>query len=289
MKEEKDFSYLAIEKSTPFGKYLYVPYGPCYDTEKGLKNAIKSLQELAKSVSAFFIRIEPRDPKNAKFLTTKTKIDGLSIKKSKDLNPKETWILDITKDQSEIIKNFAQGTRTCYNQFAKKGVTVESTQNPSDIKYLTDLQKQLAKAKNINTFSENYLKTELEQPFATLYLAKYEGKVIAASLFFDDEDTRYYMQSAADAEYRKLPATVAILTTAIFDAKAKGLKSFDFWGIAPEDAPKNHPWAGFTRFKKSFGGAPVDYCGTYDLLLKPQKYTLYKIFRKINLLRRKLK
>lgn len=289
MKEEKDFSYLAIEKSTPFGKYLYVPYGPCYDTEKGLKNAIKSLQELAKTVNAFFIRIEPRDPKNAKFLTTSTKINGLSVKKSKDINPKNSWALDITAEKEDIIKNFSQGTRTRYNQFAKKGLTVEISQDINDIKYLTYLQQKLAKEKNISAFSGDYLKTELKQPFATLYLVKYEQKVIVASLFFDYKDTRFYMQSAADSEYKKLPGTVALLTTAIFDAKEKGLKTFDFWGIAPDGAPKTHPWAGFTEFKKSFGGFPIDYCGTYDLILKSQKYSLYKLFRNFNRRIRKIK
>ena len=81
------------------------------------------------------------------------------------------------------------------------------------------------------------------------------------------------MQSAADMEFKKLPGTVALLTTALFDAKENGLKKFDFWGIAPVDTsgnvPKNHPWAGFTAFKKSFGGYEVDYCGTFDLIFKP--------------------
>ena len=37
------------------------------------------------------------------------------------------------------------------------------------------------------------------------------------------------------------------------DAKEKGLKHVDLWGVAPEDQP-DHKWAGFTAFKKSFGG-----------------------------------
>ena len=144
--------------------------------------------------------------------------------------------------------------------------------------------------------SEEYFKTELAQPFATLYLVRYhhpegkdidettpkDGQVLAASLFFDHEDTRYYMQSAADTDYKKLPATVALLTTAIFDAKEQGIKFFDFWGIAPEDAPDSHPWKGFTKFKQSFGGQAVNYAGTYDIILNPAKYKLYQTTRKIH-------
>ena len=85
------------------------------------------------------------------------------------------------------------------------------------------------------------------------------------------------------------PATVGLLTSAIFDAKEKGLKYFDFWGIAPANAPKDHPWAGFTKFKKSFGGFPVEYAGTYDIVLNPTKYRLYNLARKANRLIRKIK
>ena len=96
------------------------------------------------------------------------------------------------------------------------------------------------------------------------------------------------MQSAADIEFKKLPATVALLTTAIFDAKIKGMKYFDFWGIAPDDAPADHPWKGFTEFKKSFGGYPVHYAGTYDIVVRPVKYKIYQFTRAINRVLRKI-
>ena len=298
--EEKDFTYLAILKKTKFGNYLYLPYGPVLNSKNAYKKAAESLQELAKEKSVTFIRIEPQSPENAReWLKTP------NILKSTDLNPAHTWVLDITAEKDEIIKNFSQGTRTRYNQYERKGLSVMATKNPEKIKELVRLQHQVAKDKGINAFSEDYLKAELEQPFASLYLVAYnpannqslkdesekvdEPKIIAASLFFDYDGTRYYMQSASDYTYRKLPATVALLTTAIFDAKEKGLERFDFWGIAPDGAPKDHPWAGFTEFKKSFGGFPVEYCGTYDIVLNKSKYKLYNLARKANRLIRKIK
>lgn len=298
--QENDFQYLAILKHTKFGNYLYLPYGPVLHTKDAYKKALKSLQELSEKKSVIFIRIEPQSLENAREWLKSPK-----IKQSKELNPAHTWLLDLNTDKDVMIKNFTQGTRTCYNQTPKKGLSILSTKNPEKIKELVRLQSKLAKEKGINAFSEKYLKTELEQPFASLYLVTYnpindqslddeskkvdDPKIIAASLFFDDEDTRYYMQSASDYDYRRLPATVGLLTNAIFDAKEKGLKYFDFWGIAPDDAPKDHPWAGFTKFKKSFGGFPVEYCGTYDYVLKPTKYKLYNLARKANLKIRKLK
>lgn len=281
--------YLAILKNTPVGKYLYLPYGPVAEDKTAFKKSLKSLEKLAKEHKAIFIRIEPQNPEFAKYLPN-------NARKAKDLNPKETWVLDLTPDKAILLTNFSQGTRTRYNTYAKKGLSVESTKDTAEIKHLVNLQNKLFREKNLNTFSENYLKTELNQPFASLYLVKYyrpedvepsenlpkDGQIISASLFFDYKDTRYYMQSASDTEYKKLPATVALLTTAIFDAKEQGIKYFDFWGIAPDDAPDNHPWKGFTKFKQSFGGFPVNYAGTYDIVLNPIKYKLYGIFRKLH-------
>lgn len=290
--EEKDYHFLAILKETKFGNYLYLPYGPVLETKNAAKTALEALEELATEKSVSFIRIEPQSPENARDL-----LKLPNIKKSKDLNPAETWCVDLTQTKEEIIAGFSQSTRR-YSKFEKRGVSVTSSKNPEDIKYLVKFQKALSKRKDFGVFSEDYLKTELEQPFSTLYLAHYkdpedtsdsEPKIIAASLFFDYDGTRFYMQGATDPDYKKPPASLAMMYTAMMDAKDQDFKVFDFWGIAPENAPKDHPWAGFTAFKKGFGGYEVDYCGTYDIVLNKSKYRLYNLARKVNRTIRKLK
>lgn len=298
---ETDFSFLAVLEHAKIGDYLYVPYGPSL-AEKApkiaLKHALTALKSLASSKNCFFVRIEPTAPFPADFLKS------LGLSPSKELNPARTWLLDLSPSKEELLSGMSQGTRTRHNQFPKKGLSVEVSKNPSDITHLIRLQHKLAHEKGINTFSDSYLKNELAQPFASLYLVRYtpvsenpqktsstSSKVISASLFFDDLEnkTRFYMQSATDSDYKKLPATVGLLTASIFDAKEKGLKFFDFWGIAPENAPPTHPWVGFTAFKKSFGGFARDYSGTFDLALDKKKYALYKSLRSLNLRLRKLK
>ena len=284
---------LAVLEKTPLGNYLFCPYGPTVVKS----TTLKALKSLAKENNCFFLRIEPLEK------LSETSLKKYNLKPSKHINPADTWLLDLTAEKETLLTNFSQGTRTRYNTFAKKGLSVRISKDPKDIKHLNRLQSKLAKEKGINTFEGDYLKHELEMPFASLYLVEYtekpesdpktpakSPKIIAASLFFDDEEnkTRFYMQSAADSDYKKLPATVALLSTAIFDAKEKGLELFDFWGIAPDNAPKNHPWSGFTAFKKSFGGFERNYAGTFDLPLNKTKYLLYKLLRKLNLLKRKL-
>ena len=354
--ETSKFKFLAIKKKIPFGFYLYLPYGPYLDpsaTSEDAKACFEKLISLAKKESAIFIRIEPQkftnnSPIQMDNLSEKQKkvnvaqyfnLNQKLLRKTKDLNPAETWCLDLTSSVPEILTNFSQGTRTRHNNYKKKGLTVEVTKNPEDIKYLVRLQHKLAKERHIASFSEQYLKTELSQPFASLYLVRYQtpsttlptsaknaqvknspkkadiasstsaknalvetpskdikstkpapkdGEIIAASLFFDYQGTRFYMQSAANLDFKHLPATVALLSHAIFTAKEDGLKTLDFWGIAPENADASHPWYGFTEFKKSFGGYEKIYAGTFDYLIDPRKYHLYSLLRKINRIKRKI-
>ena len=301
VEESPDFSYLAVLEPTKLGPYLYCPYGPCLKddpsdpsaAESSFRLALESLKSLAEKEGCFFIRVEPTVPFPPEFFESK------KFKKSTDLNPAHTWLLDLSASREEILTNMSQGTRTRHNQFSKKGLSVEVTTDPSRISELTRLQHKLAREKGLTTFSDSYLKNELSQPFSSLYLVHYTpapsdtdknpaDRVIAASLFFDDEENqvRFYMQSAADSDYKRLPATVGLLTSSIFDAKEKGLKYFDFWGIAPDDAGPDHPWSGFTAFKKSFGGFAKNYSGTYDLPLDSKKYSLYTSLRRLNRLLR---
>lgn len=280
--EKEGYQYLAIIKPTPVGNYLYCPYGPVAKDKTSFKNALGSLNDLAKDKSAIFIRVEPYDEAFKNNLPD-------SAKKSTDLNPKETWILDLTGNDEEFKLRLPSRLLRYHKSAAKKGIIIEKSTNPDDIKYLLKLQQALANEKGISTFSENYLKTELKQPFASLYLVKYEGSIIAAGLVFDDETTRYNLQGAQSNTGRKLHATGILTIQLILDAREKKLKSFDFWGIAPDDAPDDHPWKGFTAFKKTFNGTEVKHAGTYDIVLSPFKYHLYQIIRKVNRFIRKAK
>lgn len=304
LRKGNDYQFLAIIMNTPLGDYLYCPYGPVAENKRAFKESLHELEQLARQNQAIFIRIEPQNPDFTSALPK-------NAKKTTDLNPKETWVLDLTGEEETFTGRLPSRLLRYHRAAERKGIAIRKTNDPSDIKYLTKLQNALAKEKGINTFSEHYLKTELSQPFATLYIAEYEGdnqstnpqdgsdtqltaakptpkQLIAAGLVFDDTTTRYNLQGAQSELGRKLHATGILTIELIKDAREKGLKTFDFWGIAPEGAPKNHSWAGFTEFKKSFHGEPRNYLGTYDLPLKKAKYAAYEALRKLNRIRRKI-
>lgn len=283
--QNNDYTYLAIKKQTRFGTYLYLPYGPYANTKNGAKKAYEALQRLSQQKNIIFIRIEPQTPQIADFW-----LNLPNCHKSRNLSPEETWILDLSPSLADLYAGMKQNTRNLCKNYKNKGISVKISKNPiKDVKILANFHRQVAKSKKIGAFSEDYLAAEAAQDFASLFIAEFKGQPIASSLFFDFEGTRFYMQSASDPNFRKLPGTYAIINEAIVDAKQKGLKKLDFWGIAPDGAKKSHPWAGFTAFKKSFGGTEQKYFGTHDVVFNPVKYQIYNLARRGNLFLRKLK
>ena len=47
---------------------------------------------------------------------------------------------------------------------------------------------------------------------------------------------------------------------------------YNFWGIAPETASKDHPFFGITHYKKGFGGYQRDIVHCHDIVLSSRYY-----------------
>ena len=300
-----NYTILAVLHPTPLGNYLFCPYGPSAATKTGLQNALRALTKLADEKNATFIRIEPTQALEAPEMAKIAQKLGYSIKKSHDLDPAHTWILDLDTPTDTLLANMESRKARYWRNHQKKGISLRTTQDPEQITILTNFLKNLGEIDNFTPQDETHLKNQLKSGFATLYIADLtiaadeEGATdavrartaqsipIAAALIYDYGDTRYYAHAATDFEHRKLAAGSIILIQMILDAKQNGAKFYDFWGITTSEDPK-HPWYGFTQYKKSFGGRQVDYAGTYDLILKPLRYRLYQLLRRLNRWRRKL-
>lgn len=300
--EGENYTVCASFCKTPFANYLFAPYGPAATTKSALESALEALSSHAATKNATFIRIEPTLPLSGPEMAEIARHLKLKIKKSHDLNPKHTWQLDLTPSQEELLGAINPNKTRPWRNHAKKNLKIRTSKNPEDISILTDLLQKIGQTNHFTPQNETHLKNQLKSGFATLYIvdlaenspktAKTEASAapfpIAAALVYDYDHTRYYAHAAADFDHRKLEAGSIILLQSILDAKAEGQKIYDFWGITTSTDP-NHPWYGFTKFKKSFGGHQVDYAGTYDLILKPFRYTCYSLFRKLNRALRKLK
>ena len=273
--------YLATVEGGRTGRYLYCPYGPEADSPQSFDAALADLTRAAKKHKCWFVRVEPA---NASFT------DGLETAKSslrrrgmklapRQVQPSHTQLIDLSKDEQELLKDMKSTNRNLYRNIHKKGVTLERSANPEDVNYLLKFLDDTAKRKDFNRQHDDYLRAVARSLMpagaAAIYLAKLEDEPIAASLVYDSSDTRTYAHAAMDQRHRKLSAGIPLVVTMIMDAKEKGLAWFDLFGTAPEGAGPDHEWYGFTSFKKSFGGSPVSFPGTWDLPVSGGGYAAY--------------
>ncbi len=278
----RDWSFVAVQESTPLGMYLYVPYGPCAQDAAAFDDAMTALAALAKNVKAQYVRIEPvaaaLGADGARVLSTR----GL-VKAPSDVQPALTWKVDLTRDEAEILKGMRSTSRNLFRNIHKKGVTFETSTDPAELPILLGFLAQVSGRAEFKAQSNNYLSTAAQVLMpagaAKLFIARLDGEPIAAALSYDTAETRVYAHAAADDNYRKLNAGIPLLVTMMMDAKAAGMTEFDMWGVSPEDEP-DHAWAGFSRFKRSFGGAEVSYLGTWDLPVNTLMYNAYGATRK---------
>lgn len=279
--EDQNYSAMCVLKSTPVGNYLFLPYGPNLESEKALRPALKAVQKLAEEKSAIFIRIEPTLE-----ISEKT-AQANFLKKVKDVDPKNTVVLDLTQSEEEILQGFDKKKRQYYRNYKNKGITIRQSKDLKDMEILLHYYEGLTDKRSFSIHEKSYMTNQLKYDFAKLYIIELEGQAIGASLIYDQDDTRYYAYAAYSEEHKNHHTNDILLAQMIFDAKADGKKIFDFWGATTSEDPKD-PWYGFTKYKLSFGGHIKTYAGTYDLVLNKTKYGLYTALRKANRLKRKI-
>lgn len=275
--EGDGWSYRAYLEKGKINSRLYVPRGPRLKSPDALTPALTSLRQAARAHGVTLVRIEPPEH------VTSDDLKGAGLIRTARVQPEATSVVDLSLPEDAIIGRMNATNRNLHRTFAKKGLTLHTSHDPSDITILTSLLYGVAATTGMAAHSDDYLRTQAECFFpakvATLYYVTYEDTPIVAALIYDYEGTRYYGHAAADYEHRKLGAGTSIVSHMIIEAHQAGLKVFDLYGIWP-DATQGTPHAGITAFKRSFGGTDVIYPGTWELPIRPLPYAAYQFLRK---------
>lgn len=274
--------YLAVVEHNSVGKILYAPYGPVAEGAQQLAEALDSLRREAKSLGAICARVEPVEA-GSELQQLKSQLLSQGLRRAPaDQQPELSWLIDLSQDEKTLLGQMRASNRNIYRNIAKKGVTLRSTREASELPELLNLLHETALRNGFKPQSDSYLQqvAELLMPAgaATLYLAEFEGRTIAAALVYDTEDTRVYAHAAVSWEHRKLSAGIPLMVQLILDARRAGLHWIDLWGVAPE-GQTDHKWSGFTAFKTSFGGFRVERPGTWDLPVGRARYLGYRFAR----------
>lgn len=284
---------LIVKLQTKFGSFLYCPAGPILtDLKNSFSLFLDELTKIAKDEKVDFVRLDPR------ILTADERefFEQSGFKEARYFTqPECTQILSLEDSLGTIRSNFSESTRYNIGWVERKGVRVKISDQEADIDIFVSLLQQTAERQNFRLhYHKDYYKKQYlalrDKNLAKLFLAyepeKDDSEVLAAAVVVNYGDTATYLHSASSSKNPKLRAPYLMQWKIIEDAKLNGFRKYDFWGVSPNDDPKD-PWRGVTDFKKSFGGEKVCYHKPYDLVLSP-KYQLTTFLDKVRAGLRKL-
>ncbi len=270
--------------------FLFAPYGPVFPQNLSVDESKQVFEffssELPKLVSGLmFLRFEPEA----------SVFEGVQsrIKKTIDLNPHQTLLLDIRKPQEELLAEMKPKTRYNIRLAEKSGIKVRVLQQlPVPSTGGEDPIAASAKRAGIQAYTPEYFNQllnffskskEYGSIQARCYAAYHQSDLLAVTIMLEYAGRATYLFGGALELKRNLMPSYLLHWQAIQDAKARGIETYDFWGV---EIDENHPWYGFSKFKLGFGGEVIKRPGTLDFTYNPTWYNAYAIFRKLNRLRR---
>ncbi len=261
-----------VQKLPIVGTYVYVPR---------VRGIDETFIDAATQLQCGWVRCD---------LSTQSDVDALNngCKKSQkaphEMQPKTHLIVDITHTEEDLLAQMKSKTRYNIRLAEKKGVHVFATKKQQYIDAFIALVADTAQRKGVvfheREHYENII-TQLPKDAIDLYVAKYNGKVVAANLVSFYKGTATYLHGATADVHRNVMAPFLLQWRAMCDAKEKGCVWYDFGGVFPDaDDPGKK---GITRFKNGFAPHEPVYMtqGSYDIVLSRWRYLLYRIIQKM--------
>ncbi|HNZ70672.1 MAG TPA: peptidoglycan bridge formation glycyltransferase FemA/FemB family protein [Candidatus Dojkabacteria bacterium] len=211
-------------------------------------------------------------------------VDELLNRKNIDINN-----IDSEQKNAAVLENMDKKARYAINYSQKHGVAIKNSTSDEGIEAFNKLNEETMKRQHFVLHTGSYFRKMLktlndsENRVLEILNAEYESETITSLIFFRWKDTLYYPYGASSDKHRNLMSTNLLLSKEIEKAIENGLTKIDFWGSLGPVYDQNDSWAGFHKFKQSFGPDLVQYIGSWDLVLNKFFYFLYSIadkFRK---------
>lgn len=263
--------------------FFYLPRGPVLNNWHDpviFNGLISKLLRLAEVHRAVFIKIDPALPEEEQYagiLETAGFVTARGKYLFGGLQPRYTFILDISKDLGDIMSDFPKKIRYKINYGPQRGLTFK---NPGEtgIDHFVKVMKETGRRANFvgrdAAYYHKLYRILAEQGLVNLTLGYYQGEVVIAGITVVFGDRAWAICGGQTNRFRNHYAYHAMIWERIKWAKGKGARWFDFYGV-PGQISTDHPLYGLFHFKKSFGGEYRAFVGEKDLVISPLYYCLW--------------
>ncbi len=276
-----------------FGDYLFIPRGPVVDMARLASEELHTaLSEIAEASGAGWIRVEPASTEVLEMLRSAFGPSRV-VSAPRDTNPRETFMVSLDGGPADWLGRMKPKTRYNVRLAEKHGVTIRFTRESRDMEIFLDLITSTSNRKAIAPHSKPYYRNflaALPEEMCMITIAEYQGVPVAAALLVFFEGTAYYLHGGSGDAHRELMAPFFLHFKCMEEAKQRGMARYDFGGvrIRTKKGAQDTDWDGITRFKQGF--APnmetLLFPGTYDIIVSPVRYTLYRQSRHLARVRR---
>jgi len=260
---------------------IYFPKGPMPD-----KIMLDTLKKVGQEKKAIFVKLEPNV---GSVYSNKTEgrrevekfLLNNGCRPGRPLFTRFTFQLDLKKSEEEILARMKPKTRYNIRLAKRYGVEVVEDNSLEAFESYLKLLLETTRRQRFYAHTPYYHRLLWETLSPTdiyhLFLAKYQGQVLAAFIFFTFNNVLYYPYGASTRTHKEVMASYALFWEAIKFGKQKGCRVFDMWGTPGPDPNPRDPWFGFHRFKEGFGPQIIEYLGTYDLVLNRFFYPFFNL------------
>jgi peptidoglycan pentaglycine glycine transferase (the first glycine) len=260
--------------------YFYAPRGPIVDnpTSPALTLLLNFVKAEAYHQRAMMLKVEPSISDENKHWSHSLQGRGFRP------NPYAThirheWVLDIRPDEQTLLANMKEKWRYNIRLAMRKGIQIRQGSSKDDLETFYRLYQTTSERDRFfihkKTMYADIMRIFGTDGHAALFLAEYDGKAIAGTIVLTLGQWSWYMYGASSNEHRERMPNHLLQWKSIQWAKAQNCCYYNFRGI-PEILAEDQELWGVYLFKRGFGGYPLRFMQTHDLVYQPLLYETYR-------------
>jgi len=238
----------------PFKSLAYVPRGPIVDDDNRGEMLDLLADYVKENYHSISLSIEPD-------VTEYDAPEGWIRPKNRIL-PSETIILDLTKNESELLADMAKKTRQYIRKSAAEAITIKNVKTKDDLKKCLAIYHETNRRAKFNIHDDQYYYDAFNmlEDYAQVFAAYADDQPIAFLWLAVSADTSYELYGGMNQLGQDLRVNYALKWHAILKCKEWGLKRYDFGGLID---------GGVSTFKLGWATDKTQLIGTFDKPLSP--------------------
>lgn len=237
---------------------------------------IKAIERKAGKKNAILVRLEPDATKQEakRWLQAYREV----LCPGRHFFAPHTFWLHLDQSEEELLAAMHPKARYNIRLAQKKGVEIqEDNSDDAFARYLKLTFGETTKRQGFYAHTAEYHRRMWQAlhraDIAHLFVANYQGQTLVTWIVFKHDGKLYFPYGASSHSHKDVQAPSLMLWETARWGKRQGCQIYDLWGA--------EEGKGFNRFKEQFGPKLIETVGTWDIVVNPFLYPLYRAVEEV--------